>query len=157
MQIRFPDLSYKSPFGGSQGKCFKFYRLLYVSEILQFIGNIVFFVAIHVGKPHGMMDIVECWNTGYENRKKIYSKKNIVSTFYDDAHQTSIFCFRPRKYATITRKSIQLYSFWFSKPTIPLSQNPWFQYSRVPIPLKTGSATFQLRRSPYLVFLWKKP
>jgi hypothetical protein len=55
--------------------------------------------------------IVEFWNTGYEKRKKISSTKNVVSTFYDDARQTSIFCFRPRNYANITRKSIQLYSF----------------------------------------------
>ena len=55
--------------------------------------------------------MVECWNTGYKKRKKIYSIKNVVSTFDDDARQTSIFCFRPRNYATIKRKSIQLYSF----------------------------------------------
>jgi hypothetical protein len=27
-----------------------------VSEFLQLVGNIVFFVAIHVGRPHGMME-----------------------------------------------------------------------------------------------------
>jgi len=80
---------------------------------------------------------VECWNTGYEKRKKIYSIKNVVSTFYDDAHQASIFCFHPRKYANITRKSIQLYSFWYSKSTTPIFQNPWFHHSIVP--------SFQLR------------
>jgi hypothetical protein len=55
--------------------------------------------------------IVEFWNTGYDEQKKIYSTKNVVPTCYDDTRQTSIFCFRLRKYATITRKSIQLYSF----------------------------------------------
>jgi len=45
--------------------------------------------------------------TGYKKRKKVYSIKNVVSTFYDDARQTSIFHFCPRKYATITRKSIR--------------------------------------------------
>jgi len=29
--------------------------------------------------------IVEFWNTGYDKRKKIYSTKNMGSTFYDDA------------------------------------------------------------------------
>jgi len=45
--------------------------------------------------------------TGYEKREKVNSTKNVVSTFYDDAHQTSIFYFCPRKYAIITRKSIR--------------------------------------------------
>ena len=68
--------------------------------------------------------IVECWNTGYEKRKKIYSTKNVVSTFYDDAHQASIFG-SPRKHANITRqKSIQLYSFEYLKSTTPIFQNP---------------------------------
>jgi len=39
--------------------------------------------------------IVECWNTGYEKRKKIYSTKNVVSRFYDDARQPSIFYLHP--------------------------------------------------------------
>ena len=68
----------------------------------------VFFVAIHVGKPHGPSEmkkkvsrgkndgIVECWNTGSEKRKVVHPKKNVVFTFYDDACQTSISCFRPR-------------------------------------------------------------
>jgi hypothetical protein len=53
--------------------------------------------------------IAKKWK-GYETRKKIYSTKNVVSTFYDNARQTSIFYFRPKKYAIIMKKSIQLYS-----------------------------------------------
>ena len=47
---------------------------------------------------------LECWKTGYEKRKMVYSIKNVVSTFYDDASQTSIIRFCPRNYATITKK-----------------------------------------------------
>jgi len=79
--------------------------LVNVSGFLQFVGNLVFIVANHVEMPHGMM---EWWNTGYKKRKKIYSTKNVVSTFYDGIRQTSILCFRPRKYAAITRKSIRV-------------------------------------------------
>jgi len=68
-----------------------------------------FFVAIQVEKPHGIM---EWWNVGKlgMKSKKRSILKNIESAFYDDARQISIFCFRLIKYATITRKSIQLYS-----------------------------------------------
>ena len=111
--------------------------------------------------------IVECWpparrakslrlgeNTGYDKRKKIYSTKNVASTCYDDARQTSIFCFRPRKYATITRKSIQIYSFWFFKPTISIfspsrrvyEPEARAHYSIVP--------SFQLRSAAELSSLW---
>jgi hypothetical protein len=95
-----------------------------VSEFLQFIGITVFFTAIF------LLGRMERWNrgmlasgseslqslrlgenTGYEKRIKIYSTKIVGSPFYDDARQASIFCFRPRKYANITRKSIPLYSF----------------------------------------------
>ena len=76
--------------------------------------------------------IEECWKIGYKKRKKIYSTKNVLSTFYDDARQTSIFCLSLRKYSHITRKSMQLYSFLFSKPIIPIFQNPWFHRSIVP-------------------------
>ena len=55
--------------------------------------------------------IVECWNNGYEKRENIYFIKNAKYTFYNDARQTSIFCFRTRKYANIKKKSILLYSF----------------------------------------------
>jgi hypothetical protein len=54
---------------------------------------------------------VEFWKTGHEKRKKVYYTKNVVSTFYYDARQASVFCYRPRKYATNTRKSIKLNSF----------------------------------------------
>jgi hypothetical protein len=68
-------------------------------------------MATRFGKPHGMMEKWNVgWNTGYEKRKKVYSTTKVVSAFYDDTHQTPIFCPRPRKYATITRKSIQLYA-----------------------------------------------
>ena len=30
----------------------------------------------------------------YKKREKIYFTKDVLSTFYDDARQTSIFCFR---------------------------------------------------------------
>ena len=92
--------------------------------------------------------IVECWNTGYDKRKKIISTKNVVSTCYNDVRQTSIFCFRPRKYAAITRKSIQFYSFWFSKPTIPIYQNPLFHHSIVP--------SLQLRSEAELSSSWDR-
>ena len=35
--------------------------------------------------------IVECWNIGHEKQMKINFTKNVVSTFYDDAHRTSFF------------------------------------------------------------------
>jgi len=55
----------------------RIYRIIWnISEFLQIVGNMVFFVAIHVGKPHG---IVECWNSGYKKRKKIYSTKNVAN------------------------------------------------------------------------------
>ena len=124
-----------------------FYNLL---ELRCFLRTLSWYAAWNGG-------IVECWKTGSEKRKKVYSTKNVVSTFYDDARQTSIFCFYPRKYANITRKSIQLYSFWFSIPTIPIfspsrrvcepearthyslrgvgstSRRPIFQHSNIPI------------------------
>jgi len=36
---------------------------------------------------------VEDWKTGYEKRKKVYSTKNVESTFFDDTHQPAIFHF----------------------------------------------------------------
>jgi hypothetical protein len=62
------------------------------------------FVALYVGPPHGMMEkwnvglrLVESLrlreNIGYKKRKKIYSIKNVASTFYDDDRQTFIFYF----------------------------------------------------------------
>ena len=77
-----------------------FYNLL---ELRCFLRTLSWYAAWNGG-------IVECWKTGSEKRKKVYFTKNVESTFYDDAHQTSIFCFCPRKYATIARKSIQLSS-----------------------------------------------
>jgi hypothetical protein len=78
--------------------------------------------------------IVECWNTGYKKRKKIYFIKNVVSTFNDDVRKTSIFGFGPRKYATIARISIQLNSFDtlnppFHYPRAHDSNIPEFQHS----------------------------
>jgi hypothetical protein len=44
-----------------------------VSEFLQLVGNMAFFVAIHVGKPHGMM---ESWNVGILGMKS--GKRSIL-------------------------------------------------------------------------------
>jgi len=82
--------------------------------------------------------IVECWpparrayvseslrlgeNTGYEKRKKVYSTKNVVSTFYDDACQTSIFCFCPRRYVIITRNQYNYIRFDSLNPTFHQSK-----------------------------------
>ena len=99
--------------------------------------------------PHG---IVECWNTGYEKRKKVYSTKNVVSTFYDDARQTSIFCFCPRKYVIITRNQYNYIRFDSLNPTFHQSKThdsakklhcvpniPEFQHSnRTTLRLSTG-------------------
>jgi hypothetical protein len=44
----------------------------------------VFIVAIHVGKPHGMM---EYWNVGMlgiKSEKRSTLQKIVVSSFYDD-------------------------------------------------------------------------
>ena len=55
---------------------------------------------------------MEWWNSGmledwvWKAEKGLFYNK-VVSTLYDDDRQTSIFCFCPRKYANITRKSIQ--------------------------------------------------
>ena len=91
--------------------------------------------------------IVECWNTGYKKRKKIYSTKNVVSTFYDDGRQTSIFCFRTRIYANITSKSMQLYSFWFPKPTIPIAERSGAKFQLV-----KGSERFSIMPTPACVW-----
>ena len=93
------------------------------------------FIDIQIVKTNTSYNRSGPGNTGYEKRKKIYSTKNVVFTFYDDARQTSIFCFFPRKYAIITRKSIQLYSSWFSEPTIPI-----FSPSRKPYKLSEPEA-----------------
>jgi hypothetical protein len=61
-------------------------------EFLQLSENILLFVALHVGEPHGMR---EYWNTGYKKREKIIYRENVVSAFCDDACRTSSCCFRP--------------------------------------------------------------
>ena len=78
---------------------------------------------------------MECWpparrakslrlgeNTGYEKREKIYSIKNVVSTFYDDAHQASIFCFHPENMPVLRENQYNYIRF----DTL----NPPLQYSR---------------------------
>jgi hypothetical protein len=59
--------------------------------------------------------MMEYWNDGIlgmkSGKKNLFHQKNVISAFYDDALRTSIFCFRPKKYATIAKKSIQIYSF----------------------------------------------
>ncbi len=78
---------------------------------------------------------MECWNTGYKKRKKIYSTKNVVSTFYDDTRQTSIFCFRPQKirhyYEKINTNYIRFDSLNppFHYPRTHDSNIPEFQHS----------------------------
>ena len=79
---------------------------------------------------------MECWNTGYEKRKKIYSTKNVVSTFYDDAHQASIFCFHPENMPVLRENQYNYIRF----DTL----NPPLQYSRthdsiIPIAERSGA------------------
>ena len=74
---------------------------------------------------------MEFWKTGSEKRKKPYSTKNVESTFFDDAHQASIFCFLPHKILHQNKKInaiICALSSVFFKPIIPL-----FQHSIIPI------------------------
>ncbi len=66
-----------------------------VSEFRQFIGITVFFRPFSL-EPVWNDGIVECWNIGYEKRKTDYPTRNVESTIFDDAHQTSIFCFYPK-------------------------------------------------------------
>jgi hypothetical protein len=64
--------------------------------------------------------MVEQWNSGYKKLKNIYSKKNAVSTFYDDARQTSIFCFYPKSIPSKLSNQCKNMRFdFFFKPIIP--------------------------------------
>jgi len=65
------------------------------------IGITVFFAATFLIRR------MECWNTDYEKRKTAYFTKNVEFTFYDEAYQTTIFCFLPNRYSINTRKSMQ--------------------------------------------------
>ncbi len=66
--------------------------------------------------------MMECWNTGYEKRKKIYSTKNVGSNFYDDSRQTSIFCFCPKNKPMLREYQSNFMGFdsFFFRPIIPL-------------------------------------
>ena len=55
--------------------------------------------------------IVECWNIGLEKRKMDYPTRNVESTSFDDARQTSIFWFFPQKHSIKTRRSMKSYAF----------------------------------------------
>ncbi|MBW2252315.1 MAG: hypothetical protein JRF60_17235 [Deltaproteobacteria bacterium] len=63
--------------------------------------------------------------------KEVYYTKNVESTFFDDAHQASIFCFLRRKILhqnKIINAKIYALSSVFFKPIIPQ-----FQHSIIPI------------------------
>jgi hypothetical protein len=72
---------------------------------------------------------LECGNIGYEKRKTGYPTRNIESTVFDDARQTSIFCLYPK--STPSKPNYQgknmRFDFLF-KPIIPV-----FQHSTIPI------------------------
>jgi hypothetical protein len=52
----------------------------------------------------GTVKMMKYW---HEKRKTHYLTKNVESTFFNDARQTSIFWFFPVKYAIKTRKSMK--------------------------------------------------
>jgi hypothetical protein len=54
--------------------------------------NYDLFATIFIYGPHGIM---ECWNTGYQKRKTVFSQNKVESAFLNDVHQTTIFCFYP--------------------------------------------------------------
>ena len=88
--------------------------------------------------PSKLGSHMEWWNSGmleywvWKAEKDLFYKKCCIYILWwcpSGIH----FLLSPRKYASITRKSIQLYSFWYSKSTTPIFQNPWFHHSIVPL------------------------
>jgi hypothetical protein len=72
---------------------------------------------------------VECWNIGYEKRKTGYPTRNVETTVFDDARQTSIFCFYPKSIPSKLKNQCKnMRVDYFFKPIIPL-----FQHSTIPI------------------------
>jgi hypothetical protein len=66
---------------------------------------------------------VECWNIGYEKRKMGYPTRNVETTVFDDARQTSIFYFYPKSIPSKLNKQCKNMRFdFFFKPIIPLFQ-----------------------------------
>ncbi|MGB9439550.1 MAG: hypothetical protein WCB15_16505, partial [Desulfobacterales bacterium] len=88
----------------------------------------------------------------------IYSTKNVVSTFYDDAHQASIFCFHPENMPVLRENQYNYIRFD--------SLNPPLQYSRIhdsiiPIAERSGAkfpqsilSTGFVLKIPWLFHSW---
>ena len=79
--------------------------------------------------------IMEFWKTGYEKRKKIYSTKSVVSTSYDDAHQTSIFCFHPENTPILRENQYNYTRFDSLNPPFQCSLGAVRSASRRPEPM----------------------
>ncbi len=94
-------------------------------EIYIIFWNQSIFYGHFLDEPYRMM---ECWNIGHEKRKTDYPTRNVEATFFDDALQTSIFCFFPPKNSIKTRKSMKSYALWILD-----SLNPSFQGSNIPL------------------------
>jgi len=65
---------------------------------------------------------MENWNIGYEKRKVIYSTKNVESTFFNDAHNASVFNSFTHKIGHQNKKIYAIICalrFFFFKPIIP--------------------------------------
>jgi len=66
-------------------------------------------VAIHVGKPHGIVAYGSERILGMKSGRRSILK-NVESTFFNGTHQAAIFYLYHTKYFIRTRKSMQKYT-----------------------------------------------